>query len=213
VGAFSSPALYGGTIYVGNDGAHDSHMHAIDPANGSVKWRFRVPTQIFSTPAVSDGVVFFHARDDHVYAVSAEDGKLIWKTPAPAPQNWVSVYQDLTKSSPSVDGERVYVGIGPDLMALDRKTGAVLWKTPTGRKVDSTPLIIGDTVYVGSDDRHFYAFDAATGKERWSFKTGARVSVPPTYGEGLILVGSNDGYLYAFGPAGNSGPAKTSNLP
>lgn len=202
MGAFSSPALYEGTIFVGNDGAHASHLHAIDPADGSVKWKFRVPSQIFSTPAVSDGVVYFHARDDHIYAVSAEDGALIWKTPAPAPQNWISVYQDLTKSSPSVDGVRVYVGIGPDLTALDRKSGEVLWKAHTGRKIDSTPLVIGDTLYVGSDDRLFYAFDTATGEQRWSFKTGGRISVPPTYGEGLILVGSNDGFLYAFEEGG-----------
>jgi len=154
--------------------------------------------QIFSTPAVADGVVYFHARDDHVYAISADKGELIWKTPAPAPQNWVDVYQDLTKSSPAVAGDRVIVGINRDVVALDRKTGTVLWRAATGRKVDSTPLVIGETVYIGSDDRHFYAFFAATGEKTWSFKTGGRISTPPTYGEGMILVGSNDGYLYAF---------------
>jgi outer membrane protein assembly factor BamB len=64
--------------------------------------------------------------------------------------------------------------------------------------VDSTPLIVGETIYVGSDDKHFYAFEAATGKKIWSFKTKGRVSSSPTYGEGLILIGSNDGALYAF---------------
>jgi len=53
-------------------------------------------------------------------------------------------------------------------------------------------------VYVGSDDRTFYAFDAATGKREWSYATGGRVSSSPTYGEGLILIGSDDGALYAF---------------
>lgn len=199
MGAFSSPALYQGTIYAGNDGHHQSHLHAIDPADGTIKWKFKVPMQIFSTPAVAGGVVYFHARDDHVYAVGADDGSLIWKTPAPAPQNWASVYQDLTKSSPSVAKGRVFVGINRDLTALDGKTGRVLWRAPTGRKVDSTPLVIGDTVYVGSDDRNFYAFDASTGEKLWSFETGGRISTPPAYGEGMILIGSNDGFLYAFG--------------
>ncbi len=132
----------------------------------------------------------------------ATDGSLLWKVRAPAAQPWFAVYQDLTKSSPAVDRERVYVGIDRDLVALDRRSGAVLWKAATGRKVDSSPLVIGGAVYVGSDDKHLYAFDARTGKALWSFKTGGRVSSPPTYGEGLILVGSNDGYLYAFGAAG-----------
>jgi len=198
VGAFSSPALYDGTVYVGNDGQHASNLHAIDPTTGTIKWKFRVPNQIFSTPAVSDGAVYFHVRDDHVYALKTADGSLLWKTPAPSPQSWISVYQDLTKSSPAVDRERVYVGINADLVALDRTTGTVLWKAPTGRKVDSSPLVVGATVYVGSDDKSFYAFEAATGAKLWSYKTGGRISSPPTFGEGLILIGSNDGALYAF---------------
>jgi len=198
VGAFSSPALYDGVVYVGNDGQHESNLHAIDPVSGAIKWKFKVPNQIFSTPAVSKGVVYFHVRDDNVYALKADDGSLIWKTPAPSAQSWLSVYQDLTKSSPAVDRDRVYVGINAELVALDRTTGAVLWKAATGRKVDSSPLVVGSTVYVGSDDRSFYAFAAATGTKLWSFKTGGRISSPPTSGEGLILIGSNDGILYAF---------------
>jgi outer membrane protein assembly factor BamB len=58
--------------------------------------------------------------------------------------------------------------------------------------------VVGTTVYVGSDDKSFYAFAADTGKKLWSFKTGGRISSPPTSGEGLILIGSNDGILYAF---------------
>lgn len=158
-----------------------------------------MPKQIFSSPAVKDGVVFFHVRDDHVYALDARDGKLVWKAPAPAPQPWWNlVYMDPSKSSPSVAGERVFVGIDKDLTALDRASGRVLWRAPTGRKVDSTPLVVGDTVYVGSDDRTFYAFDAATGRRVWSYTTEGSVSSSPTYGEGLILVGSDDGALYAF---------------
>jgi len=160
-----------------------------------------VPKQIFSSPAVKDGVVFFHVRDDHIYALDTRDGKLLWKTPAPSPQPFFKlVFQDPSKSSPAVAGERVFVGIDKNLTALDRSSGRVLWQAPTGRKVDSTPLVIADVVYVGSDDGTFYAFDAATGKRLWSYTTGASVSSSPTYGEGLILVGSDDGALYAFEP-------------
>lgn len=143
--------------------------------------------------------MYVHVRDDQIYALDARDGKVLWKTAAPAPQEWWNlVFMDPSKSSPVVAGDRVIVGIDKDLTALDRKTGRVLWRAPTGRKVDSTPLVIGDIVYVGSDDRTFYAFEAATGKRIWSYATGGRVSSSATYGEGLILIGSDDGALYAF---------------
>jgi outer membrane protein assembly factor BamB len=199
VGTSSSPALYDDTLYVGNDGLKNIHFYAFDPKDGSVRWKFPVKKQIFSSPAVDGGVVFVHVRDDHIYALDSQSGALIWKTPSPSPQRfWDPVFMDPSKSSPAVDGKRVYVGIHRDLTALDRRTGTVLWKTATGRKVDSTPLIVGETIYVGSDDKHFYAFEAATGKKLWSYKTKGRVSSSPTYGEGLILIGSNDGALYAF---------------
>ena len=38
-----------------------------------------MPKQIFSSPAVKDGVVYFHVRDDHVYALDARDGSLVWQ--------------------------------------------------------------------------------------------------------------------------------------
>lgn len=101
-----------------------------------------------------------------------------------------------------MDDRRVYVGIGRALVALDRATGAQLWAAPTGGKVDSSPLVLGAAVYVGSDDKGFHAFDAATGKPTWSFATGGRVSASPTCGGGLVLIGSNDGALYAFEEAG-----------
>lgn len=107
-----------------------------------------------------------------------------------------------------MDETRVYVGIEQDLVALDRETGARLWKAPTGRKVDSTPLVVGGTVYVGSDDRSFYALEASTGRAVWSFKTGGRISASPTYGEGLILISSNDGALYAFESAKGPSPSR-----
>jgi len=173
-----------------------------------VRWKFPVPKQIFSSPAVKDGVVYVHVRDDQVYALDARDGNVLWKTPAPAPQEWWNlVFMDPSKSSPAVAGDRVFVGIDRNLTALDRRTGRVLWQAPTGRKVDSTPLAVGDVVYVGSDDRTFYAFEAATGKKIWSYATGGRVSSSPTFGEGLILIGSDDGALYAFEPEERGRPA------
>lgn len=198
VGTSSSPALYDDTFYVGNDGLKNIFFYAFRP-DGTIRWKFPVPKQIFSSPAAVDGVVYVHVRDDHVYALDAASGRVVWKAPAPAPQPfWNPVFQDPTKSSPSVAGGRVFVGIDHDVTALDQASGKVLWRFATGKKVDSTPLVVGDVVYVGSDDRTFYALEAATGRQLWSHRTGGRVSSSPTTGEGLILVGSDDGTLYAF---------------
>lgn len=206
-GAMSSPALWNGTLFVGHDGLKNINFYALDPDSGEVKWKYPVPTQIFSTPAAADGIVYFHAREDHVYALRAENGSLVWKTPtAPAGRRWDQIWKSPSKSSPAVANGRVFVGIGNDLVALDRGTGRELWRAQTGGNVDSSPLVVGETVYVGSSDNSFYAFSAASGKQTWSFRTGGSVTGSPTSGEGLILIGSNDGTLYAFEAAPRESP-------
>ncbi|WP_432823246.1 PQQ-binding-like beta-propeller repeat protein [Trichloromonas sp.] len=198
-GSYASPTSDGGDLYVGSDGLKDSHLFALKADTGEVRWKFPVPRQIYATPALADGILYVHVRDDHVYALRASDGSLVWKTPAAAPQGEAQVFTDLSKSSPAVAPQMVYVGIGNDLVALERTSGKVKWRAATGRKVDSSPLVVGDTVYVGSDDRSVYGFAAGSGKNVWSFATGGKVSISPSVGEDLLLIGSNDGFLYAFG--------------
>lgn len=199
-GCYSSPALADGTLYVGTDGVRQNHLLALG-TDGKELWRFPTAKQIFSTPAVSGGLVYFHARDDHVYAVDARSGALVWKTPAPYPQDEFSIFADMNKSSPAVAGGRIFVGVGRDVLALDAKTGRELWRYATGGKVDSSPLVVGETVYVGSDDRGLYGLEASSGNLSWTYRTGGKVSGSFFAGGGLLLIGSNDGWLYAFGAA------------
>lgn len=45
------------------------------------------------------------------------------------------------------------------------------WKFTTHGAVVSTPAVVGDTAYVGSNDHHLYALNVATGAVRWKFST------------------------------------------
>lgn len=77
--------------------------------------------------------------------------------------------------------------------------GELLWRSEIGGKRGfSSPVVFGDTVFVGSGDRRLYAVDAASGEERWRFETGGRVESSPSVDSGTVYVGSDDGYLYAL---------------
>src|SRR6188508_443201 len=54
-----------------------------------------------------------------------------------------------------------------------------LWSFKTGGPVKSSPAIVGERVFVGSDDGHVYALDLASGKKLWAFKTGGPVESSP----------------------------------
>jgi outer membrane protein assembly factor BamB len=62
----------------------------------------------------------------------------------------------------------------------------------------SAPVIAGDRVFVGSDDRSLHALDARTGDTAWTFRTGAPVVAAPTVDAALVYVGGQDGVVYAI---------------
>jgi outer membrane protein assembly factor BamB len=60
------------------------------------------------------------------------------------------------------------------------------------------PVVLGDTIYFGSDDGNFYALDAKSGYMRWVFKSGAEINSIPYADKKQIYFGSKDGKLYAL---------------
>jgi len=77
------------------------------------------------------------------------------------------------------------------------------WKInlqPDSEKIRSLnpPVVIGDTIYFGSDDGNFYALDVESGFMRWVFKSGAEINSIPYADDEQVYFGSKDGKLYAL---------------
>ena len=60
------------------------------------------------------------------------------------------------------------------------------------------PVVMGDTIYFGSDDGNFYALDVKSGYMRWVFKSGAEINSIPYADKDHVYFGSKDGKLYAL---------------
>lgn len=60
--------------------------------------------------------------------------------------------------------------------------------------VTSSPIIVNDTLYIGSRDSAVYAF--VNGTRLWSYKTKSWVDATPTYYCGTVYAGSRDGNCY-----------------
>jgi outer membrane protein assembly factor BamB len=80
------------------------------------------------------------------------------------------------------------------------------WKFHTGGQVVSSPAIVGEMVYVGSNDHNLYAIDLEGGALKWKFKTDSRVSSSPAVVDGVVYFVSYDGNFYAVDAA--TGKAK-----
>jgi len=60
------------------------------------------------------------------------------------------------------------------------------------------PVVVGDTIYFGSEDGNFYALDAESGYMRWVYRSGAEINSIPCLDKQQVYFGSKDGKLYAL---------------
>ena len=188
----SSPAVLGGTMYVGSD---DGNLYAVDIASQRELWRYRAGARIASTPAVSKGVVYVGSNDRHLHAIDAASGELRWKY-----ETGAEVF-----SSPAVSNGVVYVGSDDNhLYAFDAVSGELRWQYETGDWVSTAPAVGGGAVYVRSEDGILHAVDASTGEGLWQQGTGAEsVSSSPAFADGVVYTGGN--ILRAFNAASGEG--------
>jgi hypothetical protein len=137
------------------------------PTLGQQLWRFKTGDLVFSSPAISSGVVYFGSYDNYLYALDAGTGQEKWKFKT----------GDGVFSSPAISGGVVYFGSWDNyLYALDAGTGQEKWKFKAGDEVNSSPAISGGVVYFGSWDNYLYAFKDVTDTSVPSNET----LVPPT---------------------------------
>lgn len=215
---FSSPAIAGGTAYVGST---DHNLYAVDIASGTLKWKFPTQSRIMSSPAVSNGLVYVGSYDGNFYAVDVTSGKEKWHFATAGERRFAAKHLhgalpatetmpdpfDIYLSSPGVVDGTVYFGSGDgNVYALDAASGKLKWKFATGDVVHASPAIADGTVFIGSWDSYFYALDAATGQQKWRFKTGEDPDIHNQVGiqssaavaDGMVYFGCRDSNFYAL---------------
>jgi alcohol dehydrogenase (cytochrome c) len=137
-----------------------------------------------ATPIVHDGVMFLHAYGDHVLALNAASGDVLWHYARQLPQGTnSSVMRNI-----ALYGDRIYMGTSDShVVALDAKTGTVVWDVPAGDpkvyRVGGGPLVAQGKVMQGVISRapggaYILGLDAATGKELWKFHSIAQPGDP-----------------------------------
>ena len=137
-----------------------------------------------STPSIAAGRIFgmsHRGADEVVWAISEADGAPLWVTrlgPVFRQDKWEQAAEG-PGSTPTVDGERLYVvGLGGGVSCLQVRDGKVLWTRSLtddfggGVPVWSyreSPLVDGDKVIVtpGGKDATLAALDKLTGKTIW----------------------------------------------
>jgi outer membrane protein assembly factor BamB len=139
----------------------NSHETILSPStvgNLGIKWTFAEGADVRVSPAIVEGIVYTADSDGDVYAIDASTGRPLWtRLTGPFPANI------------TVEGGLAFVGSEGDtdrLDAFDAATGTSRWHANLLGGVGA-PVVVGNTVYVGTNLGVLYALNASNGSRRW----------------------------------------------
>ena len=180
-GAVSSEPLYLGAGMAGPEalvlvGDDDGVLSALDAKTGVTKWSYRARGPIHSQPVLHGALVYVTSSEGRVYGLDVRTGKWVWQYDRETTEGFA------IRGSAGVlpVGNRVYSGF-PDgyLACLNAETGEVIWTRQLSgdssrfTDVDSTPVLVGDTLYVSCFAGGLYALDVKDGSTRWRYELEA----------------------------------------
>src|SRR3954469_13569437 len=129
-----SVSIHGGRLFVLGKRKEGQFIAAFDLATQKEVWSARVSeggADSTGTPTVDGGQVFAVSKDGKLLCCAEADGKELWRKDFAVDFGGKMMSGWGFSESPLVDGDKVIVVPGADdalMVALDRKTGALLWK-------------------------------------------------------------------------------------
>ena len=163
-------------------------------------WRIDAHDTLEFPPTVGYGRVYLAQQKGLFFALDSETGKVDWK----------HSMRRCAASSPTIGRGLVYQSYMHPVECREGEPGAdgfvVAWDADTGRErwrfkaapIESSPLLRGKRLYVGSWDHNVYAIDSRTGRKVWSFRADEEVNTSAAYWRGRVYIASDAGTLYAL---------------
>ncbi len=186
----STPMITDGLVLAG---FANGKMVALDARTGRQVWEAAIAiprgrselermVDLDADPVVRDGVLYVASFQGQLAAVALENGRLLWSRE-------MSAYAGL-----AVDPQQVYVSDElSNVWALDRRTGASLWKnSDLQRRFLTAPVVVSGYVAVGDFEGYVHLLSridgAVAGRQRVE-RAGIQAA-PVALGNRLLVLGA-----------------------
>lgn len=211
-----APTVEYGQIYVMSQ---DNQLYALDQASGDVQWTESGTVQttgVFgvAAPAAAQGTVIAGFSSGELTAYRYENGRNLWGDALSRTSISTSVasLSDID-ADPVVDRGRVFaIGQGGRMASYELVSGQRLWEINIAGI--STPAVVGEWVFVVTDDAKLLCVARASGKIRWmtqlkrwhkeKTRSGAVRWTGPVVAGGRLILVSTDGDIAYIDPTDGS---------
>lgn len=198
VGPGSSPILHGNLFIVHCDGINQRFLLALDKTTGKVAWKRERSNDInkseqqekaFCTPLLMQ-------HDGKEQLISLHADALTAYEPATGKEIWQFKYEGYSNVAAPVAGHGlIFVNTGydfPQFLALKPGTSGqvdksnVAWRITRGIGARVSPLLVGEYLYLITDDGIIQCVEAKTGTQVWKQRIGGAFCASPLYVDGRI---------------------------
>lgn len=197
-GTGGSPALWEDLLIFTCDGADRQYVAALDKNTGETRWTAErgVTRMAFATPLIietASGPQVVCPGGDLTAAYDPSTGDEIWRV----------TYDGFSVvPRPVFAHGLVYVVTGfytPTVLAIradgegDVSKTHVVWQERRGAPLTPSPIVVGDDLYMVSDNGIASSHDAKTGRRWWQGRLGGAFAASPIAAEGRIYFTSEEG--------------------
>ena len=177
---FASFSVSDGRVYTMGNTNDTDVTYCLDARTGQVVWHHSYPCALdpknfeggpCATPTVADGRIYTFSRKADLFCLDAAKGTVIWSKNLNR-ELGLGIPTWGASSSGLAEGDLVVFNLGSAGVALDRKSGKVVWTSEKSAGGYSTPVPLA----VGADRclaifgrESLVAVKAATGQEVWSY--------------------------------------------
>jgi outer membrane protein assembly factor BamB len=204
-GPGGSPVVYGDLLIVSCDGYDIQFVVALDKHTGKIRWKSpRKGYQAYTTPLT----IQVNGRDQ---LISPGAHRAVAYEPLTGKEIWSVRYGDGYSNVPRpVFGHGlVFICSGfeqAELLAVrpdgqgDVTDSHVAWNLKRGVPLTPSPLLVGEELYLVSDNGIASCLDAKTGKTHWQQRLGGNHSASPIFVEGRIYFLNEEGESVVIEP-------------
>ncbi|MBN2423627.1 MAG: PQQ-binding-like beta-propeller repeat protein [Calditrichaceae bacterium] len=170
------------------------------PSNVIV-WSFETDGPIMGSALVDNGIVYIGSRDSYLYAIDAATGSEIWHY-----KSGNQIFTTPVKLDTIICFESGNILYGVNLQG-ELSWSFQLYDGPVQNMHDewdyyhSSPLVVEDTVYIGTEKGHVFGVNGRNGSEVFHCQTpgaGYTIETTPAVFNNKIYFGDWDGVFYAY---------------
>ena len=186
------PVVAEGLILVGTDVGRledtddpRGYVYALEQRSGEIRWKYGVTGGVPSDLVRRNGLVYGVTIAGELVCLEIATGKLRWSVDS----GIEAAHDNLRYSLLSIDDTIVFSAPEGTIIAVDAASGERRWTRALYDEVNTTMILDGDEIYVGTKSATIFGIDAKTGQLKRQLSTaGLPYGTPVALKDSLLIL-------------------------